>query len=368
MSNDTFAQSGRAASPPNEAEYNAVYAAVTATERGRWFLAEFANRNRKADTDLILAAIARIDEAVRAGATPQAAVAREVALNAAPAAILPVPPRGGERDEDDAVAAVIASAAPIEPPHDAPQVPLPVELQDSLQVVQSDTQQQAPAQADKDADDDYSDAIAAIAASLTTRLEEGANNPVEDTADPVREAELPLQRRASHGVSQDNSPRWHIDSPDFVFGAAALDAGIVTAGSQPETPQLQSQRLGAEIMSEQTVPPGAARQEVRPDARHESPSRLTAVEAAVVDTIVEAAMEVRPMPVAAEPATPAAQPAVSPPAVSASVLDVVPLGEVSRPQLRIAREAMPVNQHPPRFGSLTVTDALSEDEVIALFG
>jgi hypothetical protein len=36
--------------------------------------------------------------------------------------------------------------------------------------------------------------------------------------------------------------------------------------------------------------------------------------------------------------------------------------------LRIAREAMPVNQRPPRFGSLTVTDALSEDEVIALFG
>jgi hypothetical protein len=49
-------------------------------------------------------------------------------------------------------------------------------------------------------------------------------------------------------------------------------------------------------------------------------------------------------------------------------LDVVPLGEISRPQLRIAREAIPVNQRPPRFGSLTVTDALSEDEVIALFG
>jgi len=352
MSNDTFAQSGQAAVPPSEAEYNAVYAAVTATERGRWFLAEFADRNRKADTDLILAAIARIDEAVRTGTAPQAAVAREAALAAAPAVVAQLPLAGGERDEDDAVAAVIASAAPVEPRQDTPQV--------AVQVAQPDTQ--ATVQAHKDAD--YSDAVAAIAASLTSRLEEGAQDPVEDAAKPVRETEPQPQRRASQGVSQDNSPRWHIDSPDFVFGAAALDAGMITAEPQRETPQLQSQRLGAEIMSQQIVPPAATRQETRQDVRQdtyqEPQSRLTAVEAAAVDAIVEAAIET---PAPAESAMP-----VSPPAVSPSVLDVVPLGEISRPQLRIAREAMPVNQRPPRFGSLTVTDALSEDEVIALFG
>ena len=363
MSKDTLAQSDQAATPPNEAEYNAVYAAVTATERGRWFLAEFANRNRKADTDLILAAIARIDEAIRAGATPQAAVAHEAALPAAPAAVAPVRPTGGgERDEDDAVAAIIASAEPVEPRQDTPQVEPQIALQVSSQDAQAEVQQSASARAQKDADDDYSDAVAAIAASLTSRLEEQTNDSAAEATEPASEAELPPQRRASQGVSQDNSPRWHIDSPDFVFGAAALDAGIVTAGSQPETPQLQSQRLGAEIMSEQIVPPAAGRGEIRQEARQVPQSRLTAIEAAAVDTIVEAAIEVRPMP-AAEPATP-----VAPPAVSASVLDVVPLGEISRPQLRIAREAMPVNARPPRFGSLTVTDALSEDEVIALFG
>lgn len=368
MSNDTFAQSGQAAAPPNEAEYNAVYAAVTATERGRWFLAEFANRNRKADTDLILAAIARIDASIRDGTAPQAAVAREMALATAPAAIAAVLPTGGERDEDDAVAAIIASPAGAEPRQDTPQIVPQGASQFAPQVArqdaQPDTPQQAPVQPDRDADDDYSDAIAAIAASLTTRLEEGAKDLFEDAAEPVREAEQPPQRRVSQGVSQDNSPRWHIEGPDFVFGAAVLDAGLVTAEPQRETPQLQSQRLGAEIMSEQIVPLAAARQETR----QESQSRLTAVEAAVVDTIVEAAIEVRPTPTAIEPATPVAPPAVSPPAVSSSVLDVVPLGEISRPQLRIAREVMPVNQRPPRFGSLTVTDALSEDEVIALFG
>ena len=352
MSNDVLTQSSLAAAPPNEAEYNAVYAAVTATERGRWFLAEFANRNRKADTDLILAAIARVDEAIGAGTAPQAAVARETAQVAASPVIASVLPIGGERDEDDAVAAIMASPAPVEPQQDVRQDGDPDVHQDAHQDVQPDTQQQAPAQALKNADDDYSDAVAAIAASLTSRLEEGTKDRVEDTAEPVP------QRR----VPQDNSPRWHIEGPDFVFGAAALDAGIVTAEPQRETPQLQSQRLGAEIMSGQIVPHAAALQETSQDAqqpRQELQSHLTAVEAAAVDTIVEAAIEAAP----AEPATP-----VSPPAVSPSVLDVVPLVEISRPQLRIAREAMPVNQRPPRFGSLTVTDALSEDEVIALFG
>jgi hypothetical protein len=73
MSKETFAQSGKTGAPPAEAEYDAVYAAVTATERGRWFLAEFASRTRKADTDVILAAIARVEGAIRAGAMPTAA-------------------------------------------------------------------------------------------------------------------------------------------------------------------------------------------------------------------------------------------------------------------------------------------------------
>jgi hypothetical protein len=351
MSNDSLVQSGQTAAPSNEAEYNAVYAAVTATERGRWFLAEFANRNRKADTDLILAAIARVDEAIGAGTAPQAAVARETARVAAPAVIASVLPIGGERDEDDAVAAIMASPAPVEPQQDV----LQGVHQDPHQDAQPEAQQRELEQAFKDADDDYSDAVAAIAASLTSRLEEGAKDLVEDTAGPVHAAE-PQRRWASPGVPQDNSPRWHIEGPDFVFGAAALDAGMVTGVPQRENPQLQSQRLGAEIMARQI---DDAPQETHQEPHQESQSHLTAAEAAVVDTIVEAAIEAAP----AEPATP-----VSPPAVSLSVLDVVPLAEISRPQLRIAREPMPVNQRPPRFGSLTVTDALSEDEVIALFG
>src|ERR1700756_1594124 len=105
MSDQIFAPSGKAAAASSDAEYNAVYAAVTATERGRWFLAEFANRSRKTDTDVILAAIARIEAVIHAG-VPQAATSPAVQANspredaAAIAPIESVQARGGERDED----------------------------------------------------------------------------------------------------------------------------------------------------------------------------------------------------------------------------------------------------------------------------
>jgi len=46
--------------PPTEADYEAIHAAVMDSVRGRWFLGEYARRNRNADTDLILAAIGRV--------------------------------------------------------------------------------------------------------------------------------------------------------------------------------------------------------------------------------------------------------------------------------------------------------------------
>src|SRR5271156_5303530 len=65
MSNDPLALSGLGAGLPPEAEYDAVYAAVAATERGRQFLTEYAGRNRHIDIDLLMAAIARIEAAIR---------------------------------------------------------------------------------------------------------------------------------------------------------------------------------------------------------------------------------------------------------------------------------------------------------------
>ena len=119
----------------------------------------------------------------------------------------------GERDDD--AAAVIAQVAP---------------ATDS--VPQPQTQ----------SDEDYSEAVAAIAASLTVRLEESVKELTpegaitqsvseDDVADePARVPQAPSVPAASatarpqmtaaqSRVAQDNTTRWHIEGPDFVFGA-----------------------------------------------------------------------------------------------------------------------------------------------------
>lgn len=55
----------RHSAPPNEADYEAILAAVMETGRGRWFLHEFAQRNRHAETRGVLSAIERIEGLLR---------------------------------------------------------------------------------------------------------------------------------------------------------------------------------------------------------------------------------------------------------------------------------------------------------------
>lgn len=65
MSNDPLSLSQIRSGVPNAADYDAVYAAIVATERGRWFLTEYASRNRTADTNMLAGAIARVEAAIR---------------------------------------------------------------------------------------------------------------------------------------------------------------------------------------------------------------------------------------------------------------------------------------------------------------
>ncbi len=48
----------------NPADYDAIEAAVVETARGRWFLAEYARRNRHSDTTTLLRALDRIEQAM----------------------------------------------------------------------------------------------------------------------------------------------------------------------------------------------------------------------------------------------------------------------------------------------------------------
>jgi hypothetical protein len=63
MADEAFALSPIAARPvmPGDADYDAIRDAFMETSRGRWFLSEFAKRNRNADTAMVLDAVARIE-------------------------------------------------------------------------------------------------------------------------------------------------------------------------------------------------------------------------------------------------------------------------------------------------------------------
>lgn len=52
------------AAAPSEADYTAIHDVFMETARGRWFLGEFAKRNRNADTRMVLDAVARIEQSL----------------------------------------------------------------------------------------------------------------------------------------------------------------------------------------------------------------------------------------------------------------------------------------------------------------
>src|SRR5450631_3102023 len=95
MADDAFALSpiSARATQPSEQDYDAIREAFMETARGRWFLGEYAKRNRNADTRMVLDAVARVEEnlAAQKQAAPdnglaEALVAIRAAVDAARAA------------------------------------------------------------------------------------------------------------------------------------------------------------------------------------------------------------------------------------------------------------------------------------------
>jgi hypothetical protein len=84
MADEAFALSpiSARATMPGEADYDAISAAFMETSRGRWFLSEYAKRNRNADTRMVLDAVARIEQnlAAQKEAAPEHALAEALAM------------------------------------------------------------------------------------------------------------------------------------------------------------------------------------------------------------------------------------------------------------------------------------------------
>jgi hypothetical protein len=80
MSTDPVQLPELLAALPREGDYDAVYAEVMKTARGRWFLSEYSARTRDADTQALIGAIARVEAAIRDDppASISGALAREL--------------------------------------------------------------------------------------------------------------------------------------------------------------------------------------------------------------------------------------------------------------------------------------------------
>ena len=73
MADEAFALSpiSARAAQPSEEDYDAISEAFMETSRGRWFLGEYAKRNRNADTRMVLDAVARIEQSLAAQKQPE---------------------------------------------------------------------------------------------------------------------------------------------------------------------------------------------------------------------------------------------------------------------------------------------------------
>jgi hypothetical protein len=84
MADEAFALSpiSARATLPGEADYDAIREAFMETSRGRWFLSEYAKRNRNADTRMVLDAVARIEQnlATQKNAAPENGLAEALAV------------------------------------------------------------------------------------------------------------------------------------------------------------------------------------------------------------------------------------------------------------------------------------------------
>jgi hypothetical protein len=72
MAHEAFALSpiSARAALPSEEDYEAISQAFMETSRGRWFLGEYAKRNRNADTRMVLDAVERIEQTIAAQKQP----------------------------------------------------------------------------------------------------------------------------------------------------------------------------------------------------------------------------------------------------------------------------------------------------------
>jgi len=362
MANDPLALSGITSGLPQEADYDAVYAAVTATDRGRWFLAEFASRNRHADTGSLIAAIARIEAAVRSDGAGRERIGRpDISAVAERLADIAFGLRERAADAalcdalDAAVREICDTCTNGTATHDADSVASPTAAVVLASIEGASAAGHRLEAGASGGDDDSgsdpfdldlhdSDKLAKAAAALGASLS-SLNDKIEPTLEPRNEpasesrssslgAVIPRADYESVAESRpaeaaDYTPRWRIEAPDFVFHRPKPQANGRDVESFGQSNQAHSLLPGPQLLPSPEEDPA--------DLFEPAPKRVA-------------------VPPHSVPATPA--PAASAPSDVVQAMEIPsPVSPAVRPMPRPA----PVNP-------LAALRALSEDELIALFG
>src|SRR6476661_3861762 len=115
MADEAFALSpiSARAALPSEEDYAAIAEAFMETSRGRWFLTEYAKRNRNTDTRMVLDAVARIEQSLAAQREEtlerEASLQREEGLSAQQAAEAVAAAAAAQERLTEALAAIRSS-------------------------------------------------------------------------------------------------------------------------------------------------------------------------------------------------------------------------------------------------------------------
>jgi len=398
MSDNALALAAITGGAPQDAEYDAVYAAVTATERGRWFLSEFGSRNRHADTCSITAALARVEAALGgdAAAPPGAVSVRD--LGAVAATIDRI--GAAIQTERDAIAAAVARIADII--RELRERAVKTALCDALD---AETREMAWGERAGDAakllHELNAEIGALIKAARTDEAPDGSpasSAPADDTttlAEAAPVASRPAEDAGGGSEEDVSSPSDPLDLAwrDDKKLAAAAAALMASLGEDVRAPrEVQSATADAVILQPHQVAEAAdAEPTDRPGSSYiEPPDFLFAPPAQEPDRDVEVEAseqsgQAHPLlPATALPMDPADDPAdlfeampesgaalssapASPTAIPAP--RATPPVQLPTPQLRIAAgSAIRSSPRPAPSNPLAALRALSEEELIALFG
>lgn len=370
MANDPLAVSGIGAELPQEAEYGAVYAAVTATERGRWFLSEFANRNRHADTDSLVAALARIEAVVGneaaadgAGRSRNAAAAEKIQAIAAA-----LRERAADPALCDALDAAVREICDAgnngSEGRDGEQPAAPFKADEVAAWIEALSEEAPQSAANSDGENDnsrydefefelqdkekFAKAAVALAASLGLLVEQNETTGGQESAPSAAAPQPPVIPQhdytaipqSAHAEPAASAPRWYIEPPDFVFHPATQRANGAFANSPGEPGRTHSLLPALQLQPSPEDDPAELFEELAP--------RLTAMP------------DPAAVPHAAPPASVLAASASSAPSSVAQAADIAPPSPAAAPVRTVPRPA-PINP-------LAALRGLTEDELLALFG